>query len=74
MLYNICIHHAEDDCAHLPLQGRPLKASDLIPLGPVPEASQRQAGATVPAAWRPTFPAAKDTPWKERRSWDFARP
>lgn len=46
------------------VQGRPLKASDLIPLGPVPESSARQAGATLPQEWLPSFPADKATPWK----------
>lgn len=48
------------------MQGRPLKSSDLIPLGSVPESSARQAGATVPADWLPSFPADKATPWQVR--------
>ena len=46
------------------MQGRPLKASDLIPLGAVPEEAKRRGGVSVPAAWRGAFPPDKDTPWE----------
>ena len=49
------------------VQGRPLKVSDLIPLGPVPAIAARQGGVSVPADWLPSFPADKATPWKVRR-------
>jgi hypothetical protein len=48
-------------------QGRPLKASDLLPLGSVPEEALRKGGVAVPAAWRGAFPANKETSWEVRR-------
>ena len=46
------------------MQGRPLKVSDLIPLGLIPEGEIQKAGATVPSEWLPCFPADKASPWK----------
>ncbi len=53
-------------CHGMP-QGRPLKASDLIPLGAVPAEGKRRGGVTVPAAWRGAFPPDKGTPWEVRQ-------
>ena len=44
------------------LQGRPLKAGDYLPLGSVAADVEPKAGAEVPAAWRPSYPAAKVLP------------
>lgn len=44
------------------LQGRPLKAGDYLPLGSVAADVKPKAGAEVPAAWRPSYPAAKVLP------------
>jgi allophanate hydrolase subunit 2 len=44
------------------IQGRPLKAGDYLPLGSVAANDAPKPGAEVPAAWRPTYPAAKVLP------------
>lgn len=41
-------------------QGRPLKAGDLLPLGPAPAAVRY--GLSVPNEWLPQYPAAGE-PW-----------
>ena len=56
------------DFVSCPAQGRPLKASDLIPLGAVPEEALCKGGVAVPSAWRGAFPADKETAWEVRRS------
>ena len=56
------------DFVPCPAQGRPLKASDLIPLGAVPEETLRKGGVAVPVAWRGAFPADKEALWEVRRS------
>ena len=43
------------------LQGRPLKAGDLLPL--TPAADRPRSGNRIPASWIPAYPA-EGAPWE----------